>query len=281
MKIFNLTVVLAMMFISLTSQATAEIVTVSGYGKNESDAIADAKRNAVEQVVGMVLKSRSKTQNFKLVMDTIDTRTQGYINSFKILSKEKDGSYISINARVDVSNEPNSSLMKDVEMVMMLNDPKMSVEIDYYGDDGTETLKKYPVITATAIHEELIKSGFTHVMDSTNDVDYTIIGRLTVNKAKAIKLPKWSSISDDEVKMLDTNLSKTTATLDCKIKKVATDEIIGEFHVSGDGMSSSDNDIQMQAVEKMASQAAQEVKKLLSREASKAFYSINKDLSSK
>ena len=272
---------LILIFISFNGIAAAEIVTVNGYGKNESDAIDDAKRNAVEQVVGIVLKSRSKMQNFKLVMDVIDTRTQGYINSFKILSKEKDGSYISINARVDVSNEPNSSLMKDVEMVMMLNDPKMSVEIDYYGDDGTETLKKYPVITATAIHEELIKSGFTHVMDSTNDVDYTIIGRLTVNKAKAIKLPKWSSISDDEVKMLDTNLSKTTATLDCKIKKVATDEIIGEFHVSGDGMSSSDNDIQMQAVEKMASQAAQEVKKLLSREASKAFYSINKDLSSK
>lgn len=274
MKIFNLTVVLAMMFISITSQATAEIVTVSGYGKNESDAIADAKRNAVEQVVGMVLKSRSKTQNFKLVMDTIDTRTQGYINSFKILSKEKDGSYISINAKVDVSNEPNSSLMKDVEMVMLLNDPKMSVEIDYYGDDSTETFKKYPVITATAIHEELIKSGFTHVMDSSNDVDYIIIGKLTVNKSKEIKLPKWSSISDDEVKMLDTNLSKTTATLDCKIKKCSTDEIIGEFHVSGDGMSASDNDIQMEAVSKMASQAAQEVKKLLSREASKAFYSI-------
>ena len=37
-------------------------------------------------------------------------------------------------------------------------------------------------------------------------------------------------------------------------------------------MSASENDIQTQAVSKMAEQAAQEVKKILSREASKVFY---------
>ena len=272
MKIFNLIVVLAMIFISLTKSVSAETVTVTGYGIDEQSAINDAKRNAVEQVVGTVLKSRSEAQNLEFVMDIIKTRTQGYVTHFEILSKTKDRSNVTIKAKVDVSSEANSSLMKDVELVMMLNDPKIAVEVDYYADDDSEIYKKYPVMTKAAIREELIKCGFTHVMDSTNDVDYIIIGNLTVKKSQPIKLPSWANIGNDEYKTVDTGLSKTMATLDCKIKKVSSNEIIGEFHVAGENMSASDNDVQTPAVSQMASKAAQEVKKVFNREASKAFY---------
>lgn len=258
--------------ILMTIPVLAESVIVNGYGTDEQSAIIDAKCNAVEQVVGTILKSKSEAKDLELVMDSIKTRTQGYINHFEIISKNKEGDNVAIKAKVDVSSEPNSSLMNDVELVMSLNDPKIAVTIDYYADDGGENYKKYPVITAMAIREELIKHGFTHVMDSIDDVDYVIIGNLTVNKSQAIKLPNWANIGDNEYKKVDTGLSKTTATLDCKIKKVTTDEIIGEFHVSGDNMSSSDNEIQMGAVSKMALTATQEVRKIFNREASKAFF---------
>ena len=255
MKIFKFLLVSAAVFCLSLSVAQAEVVTVTGYGADENSAINDAKRNAVSQVVGTVLKSQTEVQKLTLVMDAIKTRTQGYITHF-----------------VDVSSEPNSSLMKDVELVMSLNDPGIAVVVEYYGDDGGETFKKYPAMTAAAIREELIQRGFTHVLDSTNNAEYVILGKLTVNKSQAIKLPSWGSIGSDEYKKVDTGLSKTTATLDCKIKKIKTNEVIGEFHVSGDSMSASENDIQTPAVSKMASSAAQEVRKIFNREASKAFY---------
>ena len=258
--------------ISVTTTVSAESVTVVGYGIDERSAINDAKRNAVEQVVGTVLKSKSEAQNLEFVMDVIKTRTHGYINRFEILSKTKDGENVEIKAKIDVSSEPSSSLMKDVELVMSLNDPKIAVVIDYYGDDGSEIYKKYPVMTTSAIREELIKCGFSHVMDSANDVDYIIVGNLTVKKTQPIKLPNWSNIGGDNYNTVDTGLSKTIATLDCKIKKRITNEVIGEFHAAGDSMSSSENDIQTQAVSKMALISAQEVKKVFNREASKAFY---------
>ena len=257
--------------------AFAEVVTVTGYGADEAAAVNDAKRNAVEQVVGTVLKSKSTMQDLELVKDIVKTRTQGYVNSFEMISKKKEGTNVSIKAKVDVSSEPNSALLKDIDMVMSLNDPVMAVTVDYYGDDNGN-LKKYPEMTAAAIHEELVKSGFTHIIDHPEDTEYMIIGNLTVNKAKAIKLPNWSSIGDDEFKTVDTGFSKTTASLDCKIKRTKTNEIIGKFHVSGDNMASSNDDVNTPAVSAMASKAAKEVKKILAREASKTFYDNHSDL---
>ena len=259
--------------------ANAEVVTVTGVGADETTAINDAKRNAVEQVVGTVLRSKSTMQELELVMDVVKTRTQGYVNSFEIISREKDGDNISIKANVDVSSEPNSALMKDVELVMSLNDPKMAVVVEYYDDNDSLILEQHKSMTKAAIREELTKIGFTHVLDSTLNAEYLIIGNLTVQKKQDIKLPDWMSIGNGgSMKKNETGLSKTTASLDCKIKRVATDEIIGEFRVSEQSMSASEDDIQTQAVSKMAKQAAKEVKSILNREASKVFYQSESNL---
>ena len=131
--------------------AQAQVVTVTGAGGSEEEAIKDAKRIAVEQVVGALLKSETNVQNFQVVMDTIKVRAQGYVNSFEVLNKSKKGNLVMIEARADVSTEPNSELMKDVELVMNLNDPRMAVIIDYYGDDDSESFRKYPAMTTAAI----------------------------------------------------------------------------------------------------------------------------------
>ena len=273
-------ILLGFMLILLSQQFVfAEVVTVNGYGTDEAAAVNDAKRNAVEQVVGTFLKSISAMQDLELVTDTVKSRTQGYVNSFEIISRKKDGDNVSIKAKVDVSSEPNSALMKDIELVMSLNDPKMTVVVEYYNDNDSSTLEQHKNIVKAAVREELTKIGFTHILDSTLNAEYIIIGNLTVQKNQAIKLPDWSSIGNSgAMKTNETGLSKTTASLDCKIKRVATDEVIGEFRVSEKSMSSSENDIQTQAVSKMAEQAAKEVKKILSREASKVFYQNNTTL---
>lgn len=269
----NFLIVTAMLIFMNTS-ASAQIVTVQGSGISESAAIKDAKRVAVEQVIGTRIKSDSLMIDSELVFDTVQSRSAGYVTSCEVIEKISSGGLVEITARVNVSDEPNSALMKDIEMVMTLNDPRLGVVVEHYGDDDGETFKKYPVQVEAAIREELLKRGFTHVVDARGEVDYVIIGRLTVGKAQEIRLPNWRNINDDEFRTLDTGLSRSRAELDCKIKKFDTDEVIGEFHTNGEGTDATGNEVSGQAVRIMASDAAQQVRGILNREASKVFSSV-------
>ena len=262
----------AVFFLSTT--AFAQVVTVQGSGASESAAIKDAKRAAVEKVIGSRVKSDSLMLDSELIYDAVQSRSAGYVTSCEVIKKNSDGGLITITARVNVSDEPGSALMKDIEMVMTLNDPRLGVVMEYYGDDGGETLRKYPAMCEAAIREELIKRGFTHVVDRRGDVDYVIIGRLSVEKARGVRLPSWHDINGDEFKTLDTGLSRSVSTVDCKIKKFDTDEVIGEFQAKGDGLDATGNEVSAQAVSLMASSAAAQVRSILSREASKVFSSV-------
>lgn len=268
-----LTVALTIFSLSIPV-ANAEVVTVEGSGISESAAIQDAKRNAVEKVVGTYLQSRSVMQDLELIYDAVNTRTQGYVKSCKVLSKEISGGTVNITAQVDVSSEPSSELMKDIEVVMNLHDPRLAVVTEHYGDDGGETFRRYAVMCTAAIREELAKRGFTHVVDNPVNVDYIIIGNLTVGKGKAVTIPNFGDLSKPQMTQVETGLSKSEALMDCRIKKFDTDEIIGEFHATGSNIGSANGELDNQAVFKLAQNAAQEVRKLFNREASKVFSSV-------
>lgn len=253
--------------------ASAEIVTVNGSGASETAAINDAKRNAVEQVIGTAIKSRSAMADLQLIFDAIESRTQGYVNSCEVLSSNTSGGTVNVTARVDVSAEPSSALMKDVEVVLNLNDPRLAVVIEHYGDDGGDIFKRNAERCAAAIREELVKRGFTHVVDNPKNIDYVIIGNLSVSKPRDIKIPSWSSITSSTPTSAETFLSKSEAIMDCKIKRVDTDEIIGEAHSSGESIGVEDG-LDNQAVTKLAANSAQEVRVIFNREARKIFKSV-------
>ena len=61
-------------------------VEVVGTGITRDRAIEDAKRTAVEQVVGVYLTSRSQVKNFVLDDDTIISETTGFIKSYQVIS---------------------------------------------------------------------------------------------------------------------------------------------------------------------------------------------------
>ena len=265
----------ALVIFSMTAPvANAEVVTVHGTGISETAAIQDAKRNAVEQVVGTYLKSESVMQDMELISDAVNTRAQGYVKSCKVISKKTKDGTVNIVAQVDVSNEPGSELMKDIEVVMNLHDPRLAVVVEHYGDDGGETFKRYAVMCTAAIREELAKRGFTHVVDNPVNVDYIIVGNLTVGKSQAVTVPNWNDLSNPQITQVETGLSKNEALMDCRIKKFDTDEIIGEFHATGSNVGSANGELDNQAVFKLATNAAQEVRKIFNREASKVFSSV-------
>lgn len=255
--------------------ANAEIVTVNGVGASETAAIQDAKRNAVEKVVGTYLQSRSVMQDMELISDAVNTRAQGYVTSCDVISKKDEGGNITITAKVNVSSEPGSELMKDVEVVMALKDPRLAVVTEHYGDDGGETFRRYTEMCNGAIRQELTKRGFTHVVEKAVNIDYIIVGNLTVDKGRAVTIPNFADLSNPKMTQIETGLTKNQAIMDCKIKRADTDEIIGEFHAKSSAFASTANgELDNNAVVSLAQNAAQEVRKIFNTEASKVFSSV-------
>tara|TARA_B100000315_G_C14553575_1_gene577031 strand:- start:26 stop:1075 length:1050 start_codon:yes stop_codon:yes gene_type:complete len=85
------------------SDARIEKVVVSGFGLNESKAIKNASRTAVQHVVGMYVVSDTILENSRLIKDEVLSHSNAYVKSFKILNKQKDeDGLIEIEAAVEV-----------------------------------------------------------------------------------------------------------------------------------------------------------------------------------
>jgi galactitol-specific phosphotransferase system IIB component len=86
--------------------------------KARDDAIAAALRNAVEQVVGTMVKSDVLVENYQTIEDKIYTSTSGYVQKYDIISQSKqlDNSLeVTIKAIVKVSD-----LRNDLEAIQVL-----------------------------------------------------------------------------------------------------------------------------------------------------------------
>lgn len=72
-------------------------------GAARDRAVDDAKRKAVEQVMGAAVKAESTVQNNQLVEDKIISRASGFVKSYEIKSQFKDGDnyHVKIKAVVD------------------------------------------------------------------------------------------------------------------------------------------------------------------------------------
>ncbi|MFC1529811.1 flagellar assembly protein T N-terminal domain-containing protein [Gemmatimonadota bacterium] len=157
------------------------MVTVQGYGsivagdraKARDDAIADAMRNAVEQVMGTHVQSSTITENFMLIQDNIYTQTSGYISTYEVTNEMEDTDMITITMRATVKE---SQLVSDLEAIGVLmarmNYPRLLVLIDeqIFVDEGGE--ERVPTTidnatTTTLFMEMLQPKGFRFVDPTT------------------------------------------------------------------------------------------------------------------
>ena len=107
----------------LTASAAAQQVVVDGAGIDRETALRDASRNAVEQVVGTLVDSRTLAQNAAVQLDEIYTKSQGFVTDIKLLSQTNQAGIVHIRAQVEVNTNPDAQLMSNLNMLMMLNDP--------------------------------------------------------------------------------------------------------------------------------------------------------------
>ncbi len=92
MERFRTFFILAILALSVMTYANSNItvVTVEGYGMNKQQALDDAYRVALEQVMGAWIKAKTKVKDMTPIEDLVLSRVAGYVKLKKIISYEYD-----------------------------------------------------------------------------------------------------------------------------------------------------------------------------------------------
>lgn len=182
-------ILLSMLF---SATAMAETVVVTGSGTNREAAINDAKRNAVEKVVGSYISSTTVVNNSYVLKDEIYSKAYGFIKDIQIL-QESGGKAYEIIARVDVDSSPNSQLINKLETIKVLNDPRISVVVNHNTTDKKSA--KYINLCETIITEKLRELGFSKIVDKAKIWQKKNEGRgeVVISKSGGVKVVEKQS----------------------------------------------------------------------------------------
>lgn len=269
---------IALLLLMLTTfSAEAREITVDGFGTNREEALQNAERVAVEQVVGTFVNAETLVENAAVKLDEIYTHAQGYVNGVTVLSEgyASNGHY-RVTARMNVSDEPNSALMSRLETVMRLNDPRITV-IMLRDDSPAGT---HDELAETALNDKLLTLGFSHVVDadivanlenarlleriyngerglvgvgSSYGADYLVLGKTHTN-SQNVRLPDYRNGGYKEMALVAAN-----ADITAKIIKLSTGDIVGTFSVTARGNDVINDNAERNAIRKAAENAALEL----------------------
>ena len=267
--------------------AAAQWVEVTGVGEDADSALRDAKRNAVEQIVGTYISSETLVSQASVVQDEIYAQAVGFVTDVKVLDEGRRSGAYRVHANVSVNTNPNSELMNRVEMIRALGDPRIGVVVTYYGDVDGAAKEKYPLLCESAINNKLAELGFTHVISSNvllnnkeinryaaidtqkllpdKNIDYLIIGKLDLN-AGNITLPRYESMSSGG-DMVTTGLIRSLAEMNVDIYKASTGEIVTSFNVETKAVHNSTNTSSNTSIKLVGAEAANKIKQALSKKA--------------
>lgn len=286
-------VVTAMLLLALNNITYAQIADVSGVGEDRESALRDAKRNAVEQIVGTYINSETLVSQASVVSDEIYAKSVGFITDVRVLDEGKRNGAYYVHAKIDVNTNPNSELMNRIEMIKALGDPRIGVVVfkNATASDYGSPERSYDDITEESVNSKLLSMGFSHVMDAnivaklrnssllnslyngdTNligdtgglGVDVLVLAQSNVDAAKI-------NLTQQDGTTVDTQLVRGIADITGKVVMLATGNIQGTFSVRGQGIDISENTANNKALKNASANVAAEVGKILRKKAAKAF----------
>lgn len=267
--------------------AAAQWIVVTGVGEDADSALRDAKRSAVEQVVGTYISSETLVSQASVVQDEIYAKAVGFVTDVKVLDEGRHAGAYRVRVNVNVNTNPNSELMNRVEMIRALGDPRIGVVVTYYGDADGTVQEKYPLMCESAINSKLTELGFTHVVSSNmllNDkeinryaaidtqkllpdknLDYLIICKLDLHTGNIV-LPKYESMSTTG-ENFSTGLVRSLAEINIDIYKASTGEVLTSFNVESKAVQNSSNTSANASIKLVGADAAGKIKQALSKKA--------------
>lgn len=185
-----LTFIITLISFNVSSQEIIEIKS-SGYGASEMEAIKNARRNAIEQTLGVYISSRTLVRNDELVSDRISSISDGEILNSKLLESTKlseGGFFVVINVKLSKS-EAASYFNRNSESAIEFQGNLFSNNIEIIDlnklseinsiKNLLELSEKY---LANLVNYEINEAGLPQVKsDNLFEVDYTINGITNIN----------------------------------------------------------------------------------------------------
>ncbi|MHB9105877.1 MAG: hypothetical protein ACYDCO_02375 [Armatimonadota bacterium] len=164
-----MTWLLALPVLAVEADAGVKVVIVQGTGagddkaKARDDALADAQRRAVEQGVGLYIKSETVVVNFELISDTIYRDVRGYVHTYRVLQENYNTAeelyWVKIEATVR-TGKIEKDLDDLYERLRVAGNPRIVVAIDQKAGSAPAELAQ------DNITEQLLDLGFK-VLDAT------------------------------------------------------------------------------------------------------------------
>lgn len=191
MRLFLVTLVLtAIGGVAFASVQEVEIVA-SGMAAIGSDraasieeAVLDAKRNAVEQALGVLVDAEALAQNYEVVWETIRTRSQGYVKRWELLGEpewDTRNGLVKVRVRAVVSAvDAVKDLWEIPEVYVALERPRIGVRLL-----SADARQPEPASTAALIHALRVR-GFDVADGSGSPAEVLITG--TVRTEAGIRL---------------------------------------------------------------------------------------------
>lgn len=143
--------------------AKTKTVTVVGMGMDESAALRDAQRKAVEEGAGTLISSESKTKDFVLVRDTVVAKSAGFVKNIeKLSSRQMEDKTWEIKIRAEVSVQGIVDAWATVKTYLeQVGRPKIMVwmkETMENRERATEVIEDS--IVSARVEQMLLDSGF-------------------------------------------------------------------------------------------------------------------------
>lgn len=206
-------------------------------GKAKDDALDDAKRNAVKQVIGTVISGRTDIANGEFLSSTLIAKTQGFIETFKILGSKaisQNEYQVKILAKVN-----RAKIEKSIsEVISNMGKPRFMVilEENFIGKKILSTRSNAGV----AIESVFSQKGFPMVDKSTVEKilakNKRKIARLIGGNARAAKelgvdagaeiILIGTSTVKKSMKIAGTSMFSVQADVNLKAVDVATGKIL-------------------------------------------------------
>jgi hypothetical protein len=145
-------------------------------------ALLNAQRNAVEQGVGLVLDSKTQSENFEIIRDKVLTSAQGFVSRFAVLEEgpTPDQQSYRVKIRADVSQE----LLEDRLSALRILHKAMGnkrVMVVYQSQNPNALPRSHGAATSAlqGIRDELNQAGFRVFNEAATAKVYQQIERAT------------------------------------------------------------------------------------------------------
>jgi|GEM_PF-3217674 len=158
----------AICFLLIGNVTFAKSVQVVGTGITERAAIHNAMRQAIEQVLGARIDAKTFVRNHAVIEDEIFTNSEGYVSSFEVISKSRDGDLFAVEILAEVNDELVethllSRLQKKALIQTNADSPRIAVKA--YDAAG----QRYSEVEAEIL-SALQRQGFESAVESQADL---------------------------------------------------------------------------------------------------------------